>query len=144
MKVEVIVKINGVEVFKQENEYDSTKEKSPIVDASVYARFFDETSSAWTKDSEWNLMFIKQVEDYCNIKLKKVGCLFLNEVYEMLGMSKTKAGQQVGWVYDEDNPIGDNRVDFGIFTEDNKGFINGFENSILLDFNVDGNILDKF
>ena len=33
-----------------------------------------------------------------------------------LGIDMTKEGQLVGWMYDLDNPIGDNRVDFGIFS----------------------------
>ena len=63
----------------------------------------------------------------------------------MLGIPVTKAGQVVGWIYDEKNPVGDNYVDFGIFNihrEPSRDFVNGREPSVLLDFNVDGNILD--
>ena len=69
--------------------------------------------------------------------------MFLNEVYDMLGIPKSKAGQVVGWVYDEENPVGDNYVDFGIYDlskERVRRFVNGDERNILLDFNVDGNI----
>ena len=71
--------------------------------------------------------------------------MFLNDVYEMLGIPKTKAGYVVGWIYDKNHPVGDNEVDFGIFDmerEKNRDFVNGYERTILLDFNVDGNILD--
>ena len=64
----------------------------------------------------------------------------------MLGIDRTAAGQQVGWIYDEKNPIGDNYVDFGIYDgnrERNRAFVNGYERTILLDFNVDGYILNK-
>ena len=50
-----------------------------------------------------------------------------------------------GVVYDKKNPIGDNYVDFGIYNtskEANRNFVNGYERTILLDFNVDGPILD--
>ena len=60
----------------------------------------------------------------------------------MLGVPRTRSGGVVGWVYDPVNPIGDNYVDFGIHVQRNQDFINGYERSILLDFNVDGNILD--
>ena len=63
----------------------------------------------------------------------------------MLGIEETRAGQVVGWVYDEKNPVGDNFVDFGIYdlyNEKARDFVNGRERSILLDFNIDGNILD--
>lgn len=112
---------------------------------SDYARFFDEACSGWTKDPELNLMFLKRQQSYANDLLQRRGYLFLNEVYDMLGIPRTKAGQVVGWVYDENCPVGDNYVDFGIYDihrEKCRDFVNGYERSILLDFNPDGNILD--
>lgn len=112
---------------------------------SDYARFFDEYCAGWTKDPELNLLFLKQQQNWANEKLKIKGHLFLNEVYDMLGIPRTKAGQVVGWIYDEKHPVGDNFVDFGIYdiyNEKARDFVNGYERSILLDFNVDGNILD--
>ena len=112
---------------------------------SAYAKFFDESCLGWEKDPEYNLMFLRRQQDYANERLKSRGHLFLNEVYEMLGINRTKAGAVVGWVYDEKNPIGDNHVDFGIYdvyNEATRSFVNGTENVILLDFNVDGDILD--
>ena len=112
---------------------------------SDYAKFFDEASPYWQKDPEYNFMFLKSQQQYANDLLKARGRLFLNEVYEMLGIEKTKAGQIVGWVYNTENPIGDNFVDFGIFDmskERVRAFVNGYEPNILLDFNVDGNIWD--
>ena len=114
-------------------------------DYSDYARFFDVGNDNWSKDAEFNLMFLKRQQDYANDKLKEQGYLFLNDVYEMLGIPKTRAGQVVGWIYDEKNPIGDNYVDFGIYNihrQANRNFVNGYERTILLDFNVDGDILD--
>lgn len=122
-----------------------TVEVADVNEHSVYARFFDETCSGWTRNAEFNLTFLNQQQNWANEKLKAQGYLFLNDVYGMLGMEKTKAGQAVGWVYDEKNPIGDNYVDFGIYDLYNKQkrrFVNGYEKSILLDFNVDGNIMD--
>ena len=115
------------------------------IEYSDYARFFDEGCAGWTKDSEHNLYFLKCQQNYANERLKTRGYLFLNDVYEMLGIPKTKAGQIVGWIYDEKNPNGDNFVDFGIYDinkERARAFVNGYEYTILLDFNVDGNILD--
>ena len=91
-------------------------------------------------------MFLKLQQSYANKRLKEEGYLFLNDVYEMLGFLKTSAGQVVGWIYDEDIPNGDNFVDFGIYNIDNpkaNDFVNGYERSIVLDFNVDGIIYDK-
>jgi hypothetical protein len=60
----------------------------------------------------------------------------------MLGIPRTSAGQIVGWIYNEKNPVGDNFVDFGIYrgSESARRFVNGEERTILLDFNVDGPI----
>lgn len=109
---------------------------------SIYARFFDQMSPSWSKEPEYNLLFLRAQQNYANDLLKSRGHLFLNEVYNMLGIPHSGAGAVVGWVIGKD---GDNFVDFGIF-EDNEGcrdFVNGREGSILLDFNVDGVIYDK-
>lgn len=112
---------------------------------SEYARFFDDGCNGWTKDAEYNLMFLKNTQNTANDFLKSRGHLFLNEVYDMLGIPRSKAGQVVGWIYDKDHPIGDNFVDFGIYNmniEKVRDFVNGYERTILLDFNVDGPIMD--
>lgn len=112
---------------------------------SPYARFFDDGCTGWDKDPSVSLLILEQQQRYANDKLKSQGYLFLNDVYEMLGIPKCAMGQCIGWIYDEKNPIGENYVDFGIYEghiEKNRDFVNGYENVILLDFNVDGNILD--
>lgn len=112
---------------------------------SDYARIFDESCKGWSKDPEYNLLFLKQQQNWANECLQTRRHLFLNEVYDMLGIPRTKAGACVGWIYDEDHPVGDNFVDFGIYNlsiEKARDFVNGYERSIVLDFNVDGPILD--
>lgn len=112
---------------------------------SPYAIIFDDGNTGWDKDPELTKFFLIQQQNYANDLLKSRGHLFLNEVYDMLGAKRTKAGAQVGWVYDEKNESGDNFVDFGIFDINNpkaRDFVNGYERVIILDFNVDGVILD--
>lgn len=126
----------------------TTKKTVEVADPNTYsdyARFFDDGCTGWQKDAELNLVFLKQQQNWANDLLKRKGHLFLNEVYDMLGIPRTKAGQIVGWIYDEDHPNGDNFVDFGIYDmnrEKVRDFVNGYERTILLDFNVDGNILN--
>lgn len=144
--------IKTTEVDKIVTNEDGTetvvKEKVEVINPnnySPYAKCFDVGCTGWTKDPEYNLMFLKDQERYANDRLKAKGSLTLNEVYDMLGIPRTKAGCVVGWIYDEKNPVGDNYVDFGIFDIDkpkNREFVNGYERSIWLDFNVDGNIYD--
>ena len=136
------------ETVVDENGNETTVKKTvdvvdvPRVD-SPYARFYDDGCTGWTKDPEHNLFFLLSQQEYANQKLKAQGYLYLNEVYEMLGIPKSKAGHVVGWIYNEKNPVGDNYVDFGIHDVHkpaNRDFVNGYERTILLDFNVDGNI----
>lgn len=113
---------------------------------SIFARLYDVGNIGWTKDPEQNKFFLLQQQRWANERLKSQGHLFLNDVYEELGFQKTKLGQAYGWIYDPVNGRGDNYVDFGIYDVTkktaNKDFINATERSIILDFNVDGNILD--
>lgn len=135
------------EVVTNEDGTETTVKKTVnVADPNLnsdYARFFDEYCTGWSKVPEYNLVFLKQQQNYANDILKTRGHLFLNEVYDMLGIARTQAGQIVGWVYDLEHPVGDNFVDFGIYDlydERKRDFVNGRERSILLDFNVDGNI----
>lgn len=140
-------------VVDEEGNETVVKKTVNVVSAppSEYARLFDETCTAWTKDAEYNRVFLHGQQAMANTILQKRGHLFLNDVYEMLGMEKTRGGHAVGWVYDPKNPDLNNCVDFGIFEnvyaddkhgEAKRNFINGYERSILLDFNVDGNVWD--
>lgn len=116
----------------------------PVAAMSPYTFCFDETASGWQRDAERNKFFLLQQQDWANERLKSEGYLFLNDVLGMLGIHKCRMGQTVGWIYSDDNPIGDNYIDFGVFNihcEANRNFVNGLEKSIWLTFNVDGDIL---
>jgi len=112
---------------------------------SMYARFFDQTSPSWSKDPEYNNTFLICQQNWFNDLLKVRGHVFLNEVYDGLGIPRTRAGQVVGWMISRDGSS-DNYIDFGIFDGESqvaRDFMNGREGAILLDFNVDGTIYDK-
>lgn len=116
------------------------------VEYSQYAKFFDDGCKGWTKDPETNKVFLLQTQAMLNDDLQRDGYLFLNDAYTALGLPRTSAGQIVGWIYDPENPDGDNKIDFGIFDGTKpkaRDFVNGYERTILLDFNVDGPIWDK-
>lgn len=136
-------------VLDENGEEKKTEKTVSIADPNIYsdyARVFDESNEHWEKDSEYNLMFLRAQQQYANDLLRAKGHLFLNEVYDMLGFQRSKAGQIVGWIYDpKKNKSGDNFVDFGIYEVSRAAvcdFVNGYERSIILDFNVDGNILE--
>lgn len=125
-----------------------TKKTVDVMDPNSYSQYaivFDDSNEGWDPDPERSKYFLIQQQNWANERLKSRGHLFLNEVYDMLGAKRTKAGAQVGWVYDEKNCEGDNFVDFGIFDTNSpkaRDFVNGIEKVIVLDFNVDGYILD--
>ena len=127
---------------KNKKEIVNEIDKNQLDDISEYARFFDELSTAFDKSNpEYNLMFLRRQQDWANELLKSRGYVYLNEVYDMLCIPRTQAGQAVGWIYDKNNKH-DNYVDFGIYSgsEGSRAFVNGYEKAILLDFNVDGPI----
>ena len=124
-------------------------------EVSEYARYFEQftkdedgnvvPNTCWKNDNECNLAFLKAQERYANDLLRTKGRVFLNEVYEILGLPRTKAGQIVGWRYDENAAYGDNYIDFGLYLDSYSysDYVNGYEPCILLDFNVDGNVWDN-
>lgn len=109
---------------------------------SQYARIFDEVESTqWTPSADHNRAFLLMEQNYFNERIRTRGYIFLNEVYERLGFRPTKAGSVVGWVYQNADYEG---IDFGIFTAHTQKaaeFLEGTEPSIILDFNVQGDIL---
>ena len=132
--MELKVKVDGVEMSIDDGEVTISE-----LGTSPYGFKFDENSTRWDRSREWNICFLKLTQDYFNDLLKHRGHLFLNEVYDRLDIPRRAIGQCVGWIYNENNPSGDNFVDLDIFNERN----NNDENVFILDPNVDGYILDK-
>lgn len=135
----------------EEVEVEDTKGKKKTVTRasgtghSPYARFFDQLCGDWNPDPEYNLYYLRCQQNYLNDMLRARGHVFLNEVYDRIGVPRSKAGAVVGWVMSDDGST-DNYIDFGIFNDTQnwmvRDFVNGREGSILLDFNVDGVIYD--
>ncbi len=142
-------KFEGTKVDEKTGKEKKTVEKvdvSGIPGYSIYARFFDENCTAFEKSPEYNLMYAKCQQQAANDILHARGHIFLNEVYDMFGIPRTKAGQVVGWIYDESRDDIDNYVDFGLYDVNkpkSRDFVNGYEKAVLLDFNVDGPIIDE-
>lgn len=127
-----------------ESTITKTVEVAEIDKHSEFAKCFDEACPGWEKNAEFNLMYLRHQQEFANKKLRERGHLFLNEVYDMLGFPRTKAGNIMGWIYDENDPTFNNYVDFGIYDTYKQGsrdFVNGYERCVWLDFNVDGPIL---
>ncbi len=111
---------------------------------SDFARYFAYGEAKGAEANEdYNRFFLRAQEEMANHMLRARGVLFLNEVYDMLGIDRSIAGQAVGWVYDRDSEDGDNYVDFGVQEVYRKksDAPGDYEKVFLLDFNVDGAIL---
>lgn len=126
---------------------------------SPYAAFFgpevrdeegniiQEKNHNYTGDPIQDAYFLKLKQDYANNKLRIDGHLVLNDVYEMLGMKHTRAGMVVGWVLGDlpGRSHQDGYVDFDLYNllnDTGADFKRHSERGILLDFNVDGIIMD--
>ena len=109
---------------------------------SGYAKVFDRHCAEWDENYIYNLKWLRANETAANDILNTRGHIFLNEVYDMIGFEHTPEGAVAGWVKDN----GDGFVSFGlddITNESARRFVNGEDNVVLLDFNVDGIIFDK-
>lgn len=132
-----------------ENSEDNKESRESEVDKKMKneckeedtSRFFDECSRYWKKHPAYNITFLKGVEREMNDTLRARGYLFLNDVYNALGIAPSKIGALVGWTDTKENP---HYVDFGIGNLSCDQFAKGDNPSILLRFNTEGYILDKF
>lgn len=105
--------------------------------------WFDSTTSPENyQDSDVaNANFLSDVENAMNRRLQQRGHLFLNDVYEALGMEDTPLGTQIGWI----NLPGkvESFVDFGYQRNVDETVMGRIketadEHAFLLDLNVDG------
>ena len=111
---------------------------------SPYARIFDEGNPNFLKDDPvHNRNFLVMTQNYLNQRLSVNEFVFINEVYIALGYAPTYEGQYIGWSLKK-NP--NSVIDLGLFNfdyETRRMFWRGDEDAILLDFNVDGVIVDE-
>lgn len=135
-------KFEEIEVDESTGKEKKIKKNVVVADPNLesdYAVYFDEKSPNYEPNYDYNMMFVKSQQAYANDRLQTKGCLFLNDVYDSLGLPLTKAGQIVGWT--KDGP--DGYVNFRIQEVERETADGSHEPVILLDFNVEGNVWDK-
>lgn len=114
---------------------------------SPWARFYTVGCDGWSKDPGANNLTLQTKQAWLNERLRIRGYLFLNEAYECLGITPIREGQYLGWYYNPSDPTLNNCVDFGIYDCHDLQkcqFVNGAEDTVIVDFNIDGNIVDRF
>ena len=134
------------ETVQDENGKEQTVEKTVhVTDKAVpsdYARYFcyGEAQGAEQND-DYNMFFLQAQERVANQMFQAKGMLTLNDIYDMLGIKRSIAGQRVGWVYDKhDEGCGDNYIDFRIQEVYRKrsDAPGDYEHVLMIDPNVDG------
>lgn len=96
----------------------------------------------WNHDEEHALTMLNMAESYFNNLIEATGYVFLNDILDHIGLPRTKEGQLLGWIYDSEEV---HPIDFGIREsniEDLADIVSGYKTSIILNFNVQGNILN--
>lgn len=135
-------KFEEVEIDPETGKEKKVKKTIMVADPNLqsdYAVYFDNKSRNYETNQDYNYMFLKAQQQFANDKLQTRGHLFLNEVLDDLDLPRTSAGQIVGWT--KDGP--DGYVNFRIVEVDRETEDGRHEPSLLLDFNVEGNIWDK-
>ena len=139
-------KIDKNGVVKTKAYTERVLENDEMEGYSGYARIYDkEHSKKFDGDDSdlatnyYNRSFLIGQQNFFNMLLKyrPNHTVFLNEVYDALGYEPTKEGQVVGWHYDLEHPVGDNKIEFVPVEFYNEHYQ---AKSVILDFNVDGNV----
>lgn len=93
---------------------------------------FDERCANWSKDREYNIMFLRYQQQFYNDLLRARGCVFLSDILNSLGINTCNheylISHKIGWTLNE--KLNDVYIDFGIEYDDSS------DPCIKLNFNV--------
>lgn len=137
------------EILSSDNKSDAANVSDAVVNSlkalSPYARIIsEESSTSWDPNEDYTSQNLAAVQLWANRRLERKGHLFLNEVFDQLGLSRTREGAVVGWLK---NGEGDNYVSFGDFDASiyrvPSDDYTRVDSNFIVDFNVDGVIWDR-
>lgn len=137
------------EILSSDNKSDAANVSDAVVNSlkalSPYARIIaEESSTCWDPNEDYTSQNLAAIQLWANRRLERKGHLFLNEVFDQLGLSRTREGAVVGWLK---NGEGDNYVSFGDFDASiyrvPSDDYTRVDSNFIVDFNVDGVIWDK-
>lgn len=137
------------EILSSDNKSDAANVSDAVVNSlkalSPYARIIaEESSTCWDPNEDYTSQNLAAVQLWANRRLERKGHLFLNEVFDQLGLSRTREGAVVGWLK---NGEGDNYVSFGDFDASiyrvPSDDYTRVDSNFIVDFNVDGVIWDR-
>lgn len=137
------------EILSSDNKSDAAYVCDAVVNSlkalSPYARIIaEESSTCWDPNEDYTSQNLAAVQLWANRRLERKGHLFLNEIFDQLGLSRTREGAVVGWLK---NGEGDGYVSFGDFDASiyrvPSDDYTRVDSNFIVDFNVDGVIWDK-
>ena len=137
------------EILSSDNKSDAANVSDAVVNSlkalSPYARIIaEESSTCWDPNEDYTSQNLAAVQLWANRRLERKGHLFLNEVFDQLGLSRTREGAVVGWLK---NGEGDGYVSFGDFDASiyrvPSDDYTRVDSNFIVDFNVDGVIWDR-
>lgn len=137
------------EILLSDNKSDAANVADAVVNSlkalSPYARIIaEESSTCWDPNEDYTSQNLAAVQLWANRRLERKGHLFLNEVFDQLGLSRTREGAVVGWLK---NGEGDGYVSFGDFDASiyrvPSDDYTRVDSNFIVDFNVDGVIWDR-
>lgn len=137
------------EILSSDNKSDAANVADAVVNSlkalSPYTRIIaEESSTCWDPNEDYTYQNLASVQLWANRRLERKGHLFLNEVFDQLGLSRTREGAIVGWLK---NGEGDGYVSFGDFDASiyrvPSDDYTRVDSNFIVDFNVDGVIWDK-
>jgi len=86
--------------------------EAQVVPPNPYGIWFKEgATKEWRGNRALNMWFLRNQMKFLNQLLQNQEHVFLNEVFDALGMERSEHGQFVGWI--KDNPNADGFIDFG-------------------------------
>lgn len=137
------------EILSSDNKSDAAHVSDAVVNSlkalSPYARIIaEESSTCWDPNEDYTSQNLAAVQLWANRRLERKGHLFLNEIFDQLGLSRTREGAVVGWLK---NGEGDGYVSFGDFDASiyrvPSDDYTRVDSNFIVDFNVDGVIWDR-
>lgn len=137
------------EILSSDNKSDAADVSDAVVNSlkalSPYARIIaEESSTCWDPNEDYTSQNLAAVQLWANRRLERKGHLFLNEIFDQLGLSRTREGAVVGWLK---NGEGDGYVSFGDFDASiyrvPSDDYTRVDSNFIVDFNVDGVIWDR-
>lgn len=124
----------------EDNNPEHDKKVRVLAETDPYGKMFEPNNPNWDYDVSSTFFFLNRIQTIMNDRLKERRVVFLNEVYDALGIERTEIGQYAGWCIGN----GDNSIDFGL--PERQAFHKAYTDyrgmccPVFLTFNCDGSV----